>query len=73
MEQAAQIRRHGNYIRIAPGLTATEGMNGNLPSLTIRRNGKRIKYFRGSSLIFAEALTEEDKQYLVSLAYDGHK
>jgi len=62
------MKRHGNIIIIEKGLTATEGMDGNLPTLSIRRNGKQIKFYRGSSLMFCDPLTEEDKQYLASLS-----
>lgn len=64
------IKRHGRTILLGDGLTATEGYDGNLPALTIRRNGKRVKSYRGSSLGFSRRLTDEDKQFLVSLA-DG--
>ena len=63
-----KIRRHGKYIRIAPGLTATEGTDGNLLALTIRKRGKLIHYYRGSSLGFSHPLTIEDKKYLAVLA-----
>lgn len=63
-----EIRRHGNYIRIEKGLTAVEGNEGNLPTLAIRRDGKCIKFFRGSSLYFSNPLTAADKEYLKTLS-----
>lgn len=63
------IKRHGRTILLGDGLTATEGHDG-LPTLVIRRNGKRVKSYRGSSLDFCRRLTADDKQYLASLA-DG--
>ena len=63
-----QIKRHGNHIRLGNGITATEGYDGNLRSLTIRKHGKRIAFYRGSSLCFSQQLTDEDKDYLLSLA-----
>lgn len=62
------VRRRGRYISIDKGITATEG-NECLPTLTIRKNGKIIHEYRGSSLCFSSpVLTREDKKYLVSLA-----
>lgn len=61
------IKRHGNHIRLGDGITAVEGMDGNLPTLSIRKNGKEMKFFRGSSLVFSSDLTAEDKCYLRSL------
>lgn len=66
----SEIRRHGDYIRLGQGRTAKEGREGNLPTLTIRENGKEIKRYRGSSLVFNVILTAEDKDYLASLASD---
>lgn len=65
-----EITRRGRYIWLAAGLTATEGREGRagLPTLTIRKKGKVVKLYRGSSLVFANNLTEEDKKYLASLA-----
>lgn len=60
--------RHGRHIRIAPSVTATEGRDGNLPTLTIRRNGKVTNRYRGSSLGFSDPLTDEDIRYLQFLA-----
>ena len=68
MTQKSNIRRHGNHIRIAPGITAIEGREGNMQTLTIRENGKIIAAYRGSSLYFAEKLTDEDCAYLAGLA-----
>jgi hypothetical protein len=63
------IRRRGNHISLGQGYTAVEGMDGNMLTLTIRRNGKVIKSYRGSSLGFeALSLSDEDKTYLKSLA-----
>lgn len=63
-----KIKRHGKTILLGDGITATEGMEGNLPSLRIRKNGKQIRYYRGSSLRFSHTLSSEDKDYLISLA-----
>lgn len=60
-------RRHGNHVRVKPGVTATEGMDGNMPTLTIRKNGRIIAHYRGSSLGFSDPLTPEDCEYLQSL------
>ena len=68
MTQKSNIRRHGNHIRIAPGITAIEGREGNMRTLTIKQDGKVIKTYRGSSLHFAEKLTDEDREYLAGLA-----
>ena len=65
------MKRHGNYIQIEKGLTAVEGMDGNMPTLTIRNNGKISKQFRGSSLKFSTPLTDEDCDYIMSLATTG--
>lgn len=62
-----KVKRHGNHIRIASGITAIEGREGGLPTLTIRKDGVIVKEYKGSSLIFLEELTDEDKSYLVSL------
>ena len=67
MTQQQSIHRHGNHIRIRPGITATEGREGNMRTLTIKQDGKVIKTYRGSSLYFAHALTEDDCAYLESL------
>lgn len=63
----ALIKRRGNYISIAPGLTATEGRDCGLKTLVIKKNGKLIKKYRGSSLSFGSFLSSEDKRYLISL------
>jgi len=63
-----KITRHSNYIKIALGITATEGSDGNLPSLLVRKNGRKVAKYRGSSLVFGERLTDEDRRYLASLA-----
>lgn len=60
------IKRHGNHIRCGKGITAVEGYDG-LPTLSIRKNGKEINLYRGSSLGFSEELTNEDRDYLKSL------
>lgn len=62
------IKRHGSYIRLGNGYTAKEGFEGNMQTLTIRKDGKIISTYRGSSLGFAQNLTDEDKEYLASLA-----
>lgn len=64
------IRRHGNYIMLGQHRTATEGRDGNMPTLTIKENSKEIKSYRGSSLYFGKELTSEDKEYLASLGSD---
>jgi hypothetical protein len=56
-----------DYIKITPGITAVEGMDGSTPSLTIRKHGKKI-FYRGNSLYFSKNLTAEDCDYLKSLA-----
>ena len=62
------IKRVGRYIRIGKGLTAIEGFDGSLPTLKIKRNGKEIRFYRGSSLYFNAKLTDDDKKYLKQLA-----
>jgi hypothetical protein len=62
------VKRHGMTILLGGGYTATEGREGNLPTLRIRKNGKEVSFFKGSSLCFGKALTAEDKRYLLSLA-----
>jgi hypothetical protein len=62
------VKRHGRTILLGGGYTATEGREGNLPTLRIRKDGKQISFYRGSSLCFDKALTDEDKRYLLSLA-----
>lgn len=62
-----QIYRHGNHIRIGNGWTAIEKRDGNLPALQIRKNGKNVKFYRGSSLIFSDPLTMDDKKFLTTL------
>jgi hypothetical protein len=61
-------KRRGDYIWISPGITAREGYEGSLPTLEIRRKGKRVKFYRGSSLYFADPLSLQDKQFLEALA-----
>jgi len=56
-----------DYIHIAKGITAVEGFDGSMPFLTIKKHGKKI-YYRGSSLYFSPNLTNEDQDYLKSLA-----
>ncbi len=65
-----KIKRHGRTILLGQGRTATEGMEGNLPTLRIREYGKLIRSYRGSSLGFSAQLTDEDKRYLASLGSD---
>lgn len=62
-----KIHRHGNHIRLGGGITAIEGWEGNLPTLRIRKDGRDIKFFRGSSLYFSAPLTEDDREFLRSL------
>jgi len=62
------IKRHGKFILLGDKKTAEEGLNGNLPTLIVRENGKIIHSYRGSSLYFSRKLTEEDKDYLVALS-----
>ena len=62
------MKRIGNYISIAKGITAVEGYEGNLNTLRIRKNGKPYAFYRGSSLVFCKNLTDEDQDYLKSLA-----
>lgn len=64
----SDIRRHGHIILLGNGLTAMEVKSGGLPGLTIRKNGKILHEYRGSSLHFSSNLTEEDKEYLAILA-----
>jgi hypothetical protein len=68
MLKTDNVKRHGRTILLGNGYTATEGREGNLPTLRIRKNGKQIKFYRGSSLVFSKNLTLEDKEYLISLA-----
>jgi hypothetical protein len=69
INESHKIRRHGNHIRIAPNITATEGHDG-LPTLTIRQRGRVVNRMRGSSLVFGSPLTADDRAYLASLAED---
>lgn len=62
----ADIKRHGKTIQLGKNRTATEGHDG-LPTLVIRERGKKIKTLRGSSLVFSNPLTSDDKAYLASL------
>lgn len=66
----SDIRRHGNTILLGQGYTATEHHGGGLPELIIRKDGKVINKYRGSSLYFSKKLTEEDKEYLIALICD---
>lgn len=68
----SDIKRHSNTILLGQGYTATEHYGGGsqLPELVIRKNGKIIHEYRGSSLYFSKELTEEDKEYLIALACD---
>lgn len=66
--KVSDIRRHGRLILLGQGVTAMEDYSNGLPELTIRKNGKIIHEYRGSSLIFSKPLTEEDKEYLAALA-----
>ena len=63
-----EIKRHGTTILLGQGITATEGKDWNMPALKIRKDGKIIREYRGSSLYFSKKLTEEDKKYLATLA-----
>ena len=63
-----EIKRYGTKIRFGNGITATEGYEGSLPTLTFRKNGKCVAFLRGSSLQFSDELTDEDKDYLLHLA-----
>lgn len=62
-----KISRKGNYIWIAPGITAVEGRQGGMLTLQIRKRGKVVKSYRGSSLCFGSWLSLEDRRYLISL------
>ena len=66
------MKRHGNHIRVSTGITATEGFDG-LPTLTVKKNGKVRRKYRGSSLIFSQTLTPQDKKYLESLCDDNEE
>lgn len=59
-----KITRHGDYIRAGNGITAKEGFEGSVRILTIRKDGKEIKTFYGSSLSFNQNLTDEDRKYI---------
>lgn len=63
-----EIKRHGKTILLGQGYTATENYSTNLPQLTIRWDGKVIARYQGSSLYFSKKLSDEDKEYLGSLA-----
>lgn len=67
------MKRHGDHIRIQKGITAKEGYEGNLPTLSIRKNGKEVKFYRGSSLGFSNPLTDEDQKFLDSLAKEAEQ
>ena len=62
-----KITRKGSYIWIAPGITAVEGREGGLLTLKIRKRGKVVKSYRGSSLCFGDWLSIEDRRYLIGL------
>lgn len=62
------MKRHGDHIRVTKGITAKEGREGNLPTLSIRKNGKELLFFRGSSLKFSDPLTAEDQEFISNLA-----
>lgn len=64
----SDIRRRGKTIILGQGYTATADYSHNLPELRIRKNGKLVQEYRGSSLYFNRRLTEEDKRYLALLA-----
>ena len=64
MDNDMDIKRHGNYIKIKKGVTAIEGMDGNLPTLTIRKNGNVLNRFSGSSLMLSTPLTNEDVDFI---------
>jgi hypothetical protein len=72
MNRISYQRKNGqfiDYISIAKGITANEGREGNMQTLTIKKHGKRIHHYRGSSLYFSSPfLTDEDESYLKSLA-----
>ena len=57
------VYRHGDYIIIGNDFTAKEGYEG-IRTLTIRKHGKVVHKYSGSSLTFSEPLTTEDKSYL---------
>jgi len=70
MKRIRYQRKNGqfiDYIHITKGITAIDGMEGNMPFLTIKKHGKKI-YYRGNSLYFSTHLTDEDQDYLRSLA-----
>ena len=68
MIDKTKIKRRGNYIWIAKGITAIEGTDGGLRTMKIRKNGKVVRSYRGSSLDFGiNHLSEEDQDYLASL------
>jgi len=48
------VKRYGMTILLGGGYTATEGHEGNLPTLRIRKDGKEVSFFRGSSLCSAK-------------------
>ena len=67
----ADVRRHGDHIRLGQGRTAIERMDGHLAALEVRAHGKQIKWLRGSSHGFADSLTGEDRDYLAFLGSDA--
>lgn len=66
---STMIRRCGTVISLGNGLTAKEGYDG-VPTIEFRLRGRHVKTYRGSSLVFSERLTDEDKRYIASLASD---
>lgn len=73
MINLSDIRRHGKTIILGQGYSATEDYSHNLPKLRIRKNGRPIQVYRGSSLYFNNQLTDDDKRYLASLVEDIEK
>ena len=69
--KTSDIKRDGKIILLGQGYTAKEGYSGNIPMLTIHKDGKQIFEYSGSSLYFSDPLTEEDKEFLASLAEDA--
>ena len=67
MTDKKTVSRRGKNILFGSGVTAREGRDGGPPTLTIRKNGKEVEYYRGSALYFNNPLTEADKEFLLSL------
>lgn len=65
---ASKIRRHGNCIILGDGYTAVEGKDRGMNTLRIRKDGKDVTTYRGSSIGFSNPLTDEDKRYLAMLS-----